>query len=54
MFDSEAGRVSEYIERHFGLTGSDARALLEQMSQVHLAGNQWLFHQGEEYAPLQQ
>ena len=48
MVDSESGRLAEYVERHFGLVGDDADALLHDMEPVHLAGDEWLFHQGDE------
>lgn len=48
MADSDTGRLAEYVERHFGLVGDDAAALLDDMTPVHLAGDEWLFHQGDE------
>ncbi len=43
----EDNRKQEMIERHFGIVGADAEALLEELIPVDVHGGDWLFHQGD-------
>ncbi|MDX1480602.1 MAG: cyclic nucleotide-binding and patatin-like phospholipase domain-containing protein [Woeseiaceae bacterium] len=47
MPESGNPRLRTIVERHFGLVGQDADAVLESMSPVHLAGGEWLFRQND-------
>ena len=43
----EDNRKQEMIERHFGIVGADAEALLAELTPIDVHGGDWLFHQGD-------